>query len=87
MPFAILPTYPEIAADAQAEAAGLLPALAGRRARTVDSPIRLPDARKVPPRPAPALGADTRAVLLELGYGEAEVDDLLARGIVARSGA
>ena len=87
VPFAILPTYPEIAADAQAEAAGLLPALADGQARTVDSPIRLPDARKVPPRPAPALGADTRAVLLELGYGEAEVDDLLARGIVARSGA
>jgi crotonobetainyl-CoA:carnitine CoA-transferase CaiB-like acyl-CoA transferase len=83
VPFAILPTYPEIAGDSQAEAAGLLPTLAGGQARTIDSPIRLPDARKVTPRPAPALGADTRAILCELGYGEAAIGELLARRVVA----
>jgi crotonobetainyl-CoA:carnitine CoA-transferase CaiB-like acyl-CoA transferase len=56
VPFAILPTYPEIADDAQAEAAGLLPRLADGRFRTIDSPIHLPEAGKVRPRPAPAVG-------------------------------
>lgn len=31
-------------------------------------------------RPAPALGQHTREVLLEIGYAEHEVDDMMARG-------
>ena len=40
---------------------------------------------EVPPlrRLALAIGEDTREVLGELGYGAAEIDDLLARGAVA----
>ena len=33
--------------------------------------------------PAPALGADTRPLLAELGLGEAKINDLIQRGIVA----
>jgi crotonobetainyl-CoA:carnitine CoA-transferase CaiB-like acyl-CoA transferase len=32
---------------------------------------------------APAVGADTRAVLLAAGYAETELDDLVAAGAVA----
>ena len=40
---------------------------------------------EVPPlrRLALAIGEDTREVLAELGYGAAEIDDLVARGAIA----
>src|SRR5262249_13208992 len=86
VPFAILPTYPEIAADAQAAAAGMFPALVDApRAgmRTVDGPIRLPDDAGRPRRAAPALGAHTAEVLAELGFTDAQIADAHARGVVA----
>ncbi len=36
-------------------------------------------------RPPPRLGADARAILAELGYGTAEIDRLLAEGVVVGS--
>lgn len=86
VPFALLPTYPEIARDPQMEAAGLFPALEHPRRgaiRTIDSPITLPDVTKTRARGAPELGEHTRDVLSEVGYAAAEIADLLARRIVA----
>jgi crotonobetainyl-CoA:carnitine CoA-transferase CaiB-like acyl-CoA transferase len=45
------------------------------------SPVRV-DGERPKARPAPMLGADTDAVLGELGYGAAEVAALRAAGIV-----
>ena len=49
-------------------------------ALTVDSPIWVEGALKQAPRPAPALGEHTMAILRETGYDEAGIDDLRARG-------
>lgn len=89
VPFAILPTYPEIVADAQAVATHAFPAMAHPRwgrLRTVDNPITLPDVPKTPPRPAPEPGADTVAVLRELGYTDPEIARLRAHRVVRAPG-
>ena len=54
-----------------------------RRATLVNHPLRYDG--EVPPlrRLALRLGEDSRAVLAELGYGAAEIDDLIARRVVA----
>lgn len=50
--------------------------------RSVGSPWRLGSDGEPPGhRPAPVLGADTRAVLREAGYTEAEIDDLVRKGV------
>lgn len=48
----------------------------------VGSPVMVEGAPYPVPRPAPALGADSREVLAELGYAESEVDELIAGGVV-----
>ena len=55
----------------------------GSTATLVNHPLRYDG--EVPPlrRLALRLGEDTRAVLAELGYGAAEIDDLIARKVVA----
>ena len=53
----------------------------GRQAKLVASPIRIPGA-ELPRRAAPALGADTDALLKELGYDDARVAQLRAQGAV-----
>ena len=53
----------------------------GRKARLLASPIRLSDA-ELPRRAAPALGADTDALLSELGYGTERIARLRAAGAV-----
>ena len=53
----------------------------GRKARLVASPIRLSDA-ELPRRAAPALGADTDALLSELGYSAERIARLRAQGAV-----
>ncbi|MGW5104205.1 CaiB/BaiF CoA transferase family protein [Streptomyces sp. NPDC004100] len=49
---------------------------------TVDSPVRLDQARKVPPRPAPDLGEHTDAVLRDVGYDDRQITDLRTGGVV-----
>ncbi|MFJ6540616.1 CaiB/BaiF CoA transferase family protein [Streptomyces sp. NPDC091385] len=49
---------------------------------TVDSPVRLDQARKVPPRPAPDLGEHTDAVLRDVGYDDQQITDLRTGGVV-----
>ena len=49
--------------------------------KVLASPIRL-DGNRLPNRAAPLLGADSDAILDDLGYGTEEIADLRARGIV-----
>ena len=53
----------------------------GRTARLIANPIRLSDA-ELPRRAAPALGADTDALLRSLGYDEERIAALRAAGAV-----
>ena len=87
IPFAVLPTYAEVARDPQMRANGVLvdfdhPRF-GRLA-TVDSPISVAGVPKAPPRAAPDLGAHTREVLAGLGYTERQIQDFLARGVAVQ---
>jgi formyl-CoA transferase len=52
------------------------------RSRIVASPIHLARTPPRRPRPAPLLGQDGRDVLAEAGLGPAEIDDLLAKGVL-----
>jgi formyl-CoA transferase len=88
VPFAVLPTYPEIAADPQMEANDIFLEYEDPRwgrMRTVNDPIAVSGVAKVAPRPAPDVGQHTREVLASLGYSDAEVASLLARRIAIQS--
>jgi crotonobetainyl-CoA:carnitine CoA-transferase CaiB-like acyl-CoA transferase len=79
----------EVVEDPQAEAIGLFPSLEHPSIGTypsVSSPLRFHTADVGPRHPAPELGADTRRVLGETGYSEAEIDELAAQGAIAESG-
>ena len=76
----------EVVRDGQAGAVGLFPDLEHPSIgsyRTVASPLRFHTADVGPRAPAPALGADTRAVLSAAGYDADEIDGLIADGAVA----
>jgi crotonobetainyl-CoA:carnitine CoA-transferase CaiB-like acyl-CoA transferase len=78
----------ELAADPQAAAIGLFPTIAHPEGnfRTVGAPMRISGADIRPRGPAPALGADTTAVLAGIGYTADEVGALAAAGIVGPAG-
>jgi crotonobetainyl-CoA:carnitine CoA-transferase CaiB-like acyl-CoA transferase len=57
-----------------------LPHAALGRHAALGLPIKLSDADAGPKRGAPLYGEHTRAVLAELGYGEAEIDALVESG-------
>jgi len=67
-------------ADPQIEARGLLEGVEGRR--FVRAPISLSKTPVKVGRGPPALGADTRAILTQAGFVPAEIDDLVAAGVV-----
>jgi formyl-CoA transferase len=50
--------------------------------RVVASPLNLSGVSKAVRSPAPDAGADTEAVLREVGYGAAELADMRARGVI-----
>jgi crotonobetainyl-CoA:carnitine CoA-transferase CaiB-like acyl-CoA transferase len=76
--------YPrDTAVDPLAEAAGCFVDITdadGVSYRQPASPARFPGADDGPRRPAPKLGQHTREVLTEAGYGEGEIDRLIAEG-------
>jgi crotonobetainyl-CoA:carnitine CoA-transferase CaiB-like acyl-CoA transferase len=88
IPFAVLPTYREIAADPQMAANGIFLEYDDPRwgrLRTVNDPIAVSGVAKVPPRPAPDVGQHTREVLASLGYSDPEITSLLARRIAIQA--
>ena len=52
--------------------------------RTARSPVEMSESSSASPHPAPTLGADTAAVLGELGLSQAELDTLEADGVIVR---
>lgn len=76
-------TLVEVAADPHAAAIDLFPELVvdGEAVRTVGVPFRIDGATIAPGGPAPAVGADTRAVLRAL-LDERSILDLVDRGVV-----
>jgi crotonobetainyl-CoA:carnitine CoA-transferase CaiB-like acyl-CoA transferase len=74
----------QVLADPQPEALGSVQTLRRAQAgsyRAVGVPLRLDRAALAYPGPAPALGADTRAVLSGLGCSTEDVDRLVAEGV------
>jgi len=51
---------------------------------TVSSPLWLEGVDKAPPRLAPELGEHSMEILREVGYGDGEIDALLASGVVVQ---
>jgi len=47
----------------------------------IGPPLRIDQAPLPYPMPAPVLGADTRTVLFEAGFGASEIDSLVSQGI------
>jgi len=75
----------EVASDPQAEAIGMFPDLTHPgigHYRTVAVPIRSSTADIRPKGPAPVLGEHSRTVLQDAGYAEADIDQLVATGVV-----
>ncbi|MBU1274151.1 MAG: CoA transferase [Proteobacteria bacterium] len=46
-------------------------------------PLKMSGSPPAPAAPPPALGQDTRQVMAGLGYSQAEIDDMAARGVLA----
>jgi crotonobetainyl-CoA:carnitine CoA-transferase CaiB-like acyl-CoA transferase len=79
----------EVADDAQANAIGLFPRMSDASIgdyRTVRVPMRFATADVGPRGPAPGLGEHSLEVLRASGYGAAEIEQLIASGVVAAGG-
>lgn len=81
--FGVVATMDDPPQDRQARAVGALVPMAGEDMLIVSSPFQIAGEHKLPPRRAPELGADSRAILREAGVEEAEIERLRTRGVVA----
>jgi formyl-CoA transferase len=85
IPAGPISTVPEALADPHARARGMVQELPHGElgtVKTLGNPVKM---SSTPPRlrtAAPALGADTGAILRELGYADAEIEALRARRVV-----
>jgi crotonobetainyl-CoA:carnitine CoA-transferase CaiB-like acyl-CoA transferase len=81
-----LPKIDEVVADPQVRDCGALVDLAlpgGETIRTVSSPVFMAGSEKRPPAPAPEIGAHTREIMRELGYGDDAIDAMAENGTIA----
>lgn len=84
--FSLVATMEEVIDDPQAQLNDMLVEVEGHthgRRQAINSPFWLRDAPKVPARVGPELGAQSREILREAGYGEADIERLVARGVLA----
>jgi crotonobetainyl-CoA:carnitine CoA-transferase CaiB-like acyl-CoA transferase len=82
VPVAPVQNVAEVIAHEQTQASGILQQLSGGMTM-VAMPLAFDGERVANRAPAPALGADTREVLAEAGYSDAEIEDLLSADVVA----
>jgi formyl-CoA transferase len=85
--FGFVGTVDDARTDAQMVASGALVPIDDARAGaalTVSSPLWVEGEAKVPPRYAPELGEHSAAILAEVGYSEAEIDRMIADGVVVQ---
>lgn len=78
-------SFQDAAADPQVQANRMVVRMEHPRAgslRVLGTPVRLHATPPTHDGPAPDLGADTRAVLSELGYDETAIDDYQRRGLL-----
>jgi crotonobetainyl-CoA:carnitine CoA-transferase CaiB-like acyl-CoA transferase len=83
--FSVVAKLAEVVDDAQLIANGLVVATDSPEPgydRTLATPFRLHDEAQRTPTRAPELGAHSREVLAEAGFSDAEVDALIAQGLV-----
>src|SRR3546814_19115149 len=79
----------DLETDEQALATGILAPVADPgvgTALTVNSPIWLHGHDKVVPQPPPGLGEHSEAILLERGYGDADIRRMVDAGVVGPGG-
>ena len=82
--FGVVGRVDDIRHDEQVLAAGFLrPYADDPDLWTIDSPLFLAGQEKLPPRTAPAVGQNSDEVLRQYGYGETEIAELRASGVVA----
>jgi formyl-CoA transferase len=84
-----LPKIEEVVADPQVRDCGALLDLAlpgGETIRTIGSPLFVSGSEKRAPSPAPEIGAHTREVMRELGYGDDAIDAMANAGTIATYG-
>jgi crotonobetainyl-CoA:carnitine CoA-transferase CaiB-like acyl-CoA transferase len=75
-----VPTTQQVAADVQMESNGVFRNIAGGP-RTIDTPIRMDGVEKSAPTLAPRVGEHSEDVLRSIGYSDAEVEELVRRGV------
>jgi crotonobetainyl-CoA:carnitine CoA-transferase CaiB-like acyl-CoA transferase len=80
--WAPLPRLEDVVADPQMRDSGAIIKFDNDSLETVNSPVFVSGVAKRTPSPAPEVGAHTRDVLRELGYGDSDIDTMIKDGAI-----